>query len=548
MFEPVKYHHLETLKTMTLAVAGVNNISPGVCRTISYVVEKKTNLRISETTVKRLYGFAESKFNPSLFTLNTLATFCGYEGWNAFIQTQPDELTKISKADAVLRDPLLSVLMQTAVPTVILKTDSPEFTIASYNSAFLQVTHTTQKELIGLTIWEAFDPQKAGSAGPTMLLEAFHKAVYKTQPIHMEPLHYNIPSVLPHIEELCWWDVKIVPVLYENLVRYLVLHVSNITDKILHQDDIDEAILKELTMAEDLAISNVRLNVAVKKIAESHDEIIVAKKLLEETNQTLEQSVFERTKNLFESEAKQRQLIDNAPVAIGVLKGPDYVIETANKKMIDVWGKGNSVLNQQLAIALPEIEGQPIIALLDEVRISGNAYVNPELRGILNINGKLQARYFDLVYQPVILPSGFVDTIFVVAIDITDHVVARKRLQRIESMLQLAVSETKIGIWSYDPAKKILEYNSTLANILGWVKEYPMSYEQAIGGASEEFRESIKTAIRETTIDTGTYDFTYVHKRFNDNKLICLKATGKITTADTGEGQIFSGIISEDYQ
>jgi len=216
--------------------------------------------------------------------------------------------------------------------------------------------------------------------------------------------------------------------------------------------------------------------------------------------------------------------------------------------MIDVWGKGNSVLNQQLAIALPEIEGQPIIALLDEVRISGNAYVNPELRGILNINGKLQARYFDLVYQPVILPSGFVDTIFVVAIDITDHVVARKRLQRIESMLQLAVSETKIGIWSYDPAKKILEYNSTLANILGWVKEYPMSYEQAIGGASEEFRESIKTAIRETTIDTGTYDFTYVHKRFNDNKLICLKATGKITTADTGEGQIFSGIISEDYQ
>lgn len=48
----------------------------------------KTQKQISETTIKRMYGFAFSRFDPSLFTLDTLAKYCDYRGWDDFLKAQ----------------------------------------------------------------------------------------------------------------------------------------------------------------------------------------------------------------------------------------------------------------------------------------------------------------------------------------------------------------------------------------------------------------------------------------------------------------------------
>jgi hypothetical protein len=52
------------------------------------MIFEKTSQRISETTIKRLYGFALTRFNPSLYTLNTLAIYCNYYSWDDFIKEQ----------------------------------------------------------------------------------------------------------------------------------------------------------------------------------------------------------------------------------------------------------------------------------------------------------------------------------------------------------------------------------------------------------------------------------------------------------------------------
>ncbi|UOE50396.1 hypothetical protein MTO98_04825 [Mucilaginibacter sp. SMC90] len=57
---------------------------------------EKTKQRVSETTLKRIYGFAYSKFNPSMFTLNTLSRYCDYEGWDDFCKKQEAESVKQS--------------------------------------------------------------------------------------------------------------------------------------------------------------------------------------------------------------------------------------------------------------------------------------------------------------------------------------------------------------------------------------------------------------------------------------------------------------------
>ena len=69
-------HQFDVLKKHVLSAAGFKNIIPSDCRVLSLQIFKKTNQRVSETTLKRVYGFAYSKFRPSQFTLDALAKFC----------------------------------------------------------------------------------------------------------------------------------------------------------------------------------------------------------------------------------------------------------------------------------------------------------------------------------------------------------------------------------------------------------------------------------------------------------------------------------------
>ncbi|MEO3402374.1 PAS domain-containing protein [Mucilaginibacter sp. CAU 1740] len=506
---------------------------------------EKTQIAISENTLKRVYGFAISRFSPSFATLNALSVYCGYESWEVFGKTQPKPLFDINVAANLVNEPLVAALLDTPIPTVIFKTNAPDFTIIAYNQAYQEATFTQKRDVKGLTLWEAFNPAKAGGSGPTLLLEAFHEAVYTQQAVQVGPLHYNIPSAIPNISELSWWDIKVVPVIYDGFASYLLVNTHNITDKVLHQDAIEEAIIKELTMTENLAATNVKLSAANKKLADSHSDLLNAKQQLEELNINLENRVFERTKKLFESEAKQRKLIDNAPVAIAVLRGPEHTIETANKKIIDYWGKNNDVLNKPLAVALPELEGQPFIEILSEVRETGVPYINTELRAFLVYNGVFQPRYYDMVYQPVQYQQGVTDSIYIVAVDITEHVIARKKLEESESMLRLAVTAANIGTWSFHPKEKIISYNSIFAEILGWDRDEPLTYETALGQVTDEYRDKIAQYVEAAIADGGEYDFTYTQKRFNDGKLIWLRSTGRITQDGRLDDYVFSGIIRE---
>lgn len=78
----------EELKRLLLINVGINNILPSDCRALSDRVYKKNGNRISETTFKRIFGFAYSKYSPSLFTLDVLARFCNYKSWDDFCEKQ----------------------------------------------------------------------------------------------------------------------------------------------------------------------------------------------------------------------------------------------------------------------------------------------------------------------------------------------------------------------------------------------------------------------------------------------------------------------------
>lgn len=97
--------YLDILKDAILVTAGIKNITPCDCKAISVQIFKKTKCSVSETTLKRVYGFALSKFKPSVFTIDVLAKYCGYDGWDDFCQkqavTQPGSRRNLTNWDTL---------------------------------------------------------------------------------------------------------------------------------------------------------------------------------------------------------------------------------------------------------------------------------------------------------------------------------------------------------------------------------------------------------------------------------------------------------------
>src|SRR4051812_48590639 len=95
-FLPVQF---ETLKSRVLANANIRSITPGDCKALALQIYVKTKLTLSETTLKRVYGFAYSKFKPSLFTIDVMAKYCDYAGWDDFCNKQSHQIVKTTDSN-----------------------------------------------------------------------------------------------------------------------------------------------------------------------------------------------------------------------------------------------------------------------------------------------------------------------------------------------------------------------------------------------------------------------------------------------------------------
>ncbi|CAN5618215.1 hypothetical protein BH09BAC4_BH09BAC4_03120 [soil metagenome] len=133
------------------------------------------------------------------------------------------------------------------------------------------------------------------------------------------------------------------------------------------------------------------------------------------------------------SEAKFRSLIEEAPVATSLYTGPNMIIEVANEKMMGYWGKDHSVLGKPLSQALPELQGQPFLGLLDIIFTNGAVYQEKAGRADLVVDGVLTTFYFDYTYKPLRDEQGQIYAIMNMAIDVTEQVKAHRQLSESEA-------------------------------------------------------------------------------------------------------------------
>ncbi|GAB2775801.1 hypothetical protein GCM10027275_18690 [Rhabdobacter roseus] len=162
---------------------------------------------------------------------------------------------------------------------------------------------------------------------------------------------------------------------------------------------------------------------------------------------------------LEKSEKNFRAMIEQAPMAIGLLRGKDLVVESANQLILEVWGKTVDIIGLPIREALPEILGQGFVELLEGVYHTGASHFGYETMARLYRNGQMEDGYFNYVYAPVREADGTVSGIMVVATEVTQQIQARKDLLESEHRFKLLMEAIAQMTWTSTPEGEVDFYN-----------------------------------------------------------------------------------------
>ena len=166
-------------------------------------------------------------------------------------------------------------------------------------------------------------------------------------------------------------------------------------------------------------------------------------------------------KNFIKSNISQESLallLTQAPVALSMLMGDEFIIQVANPQILQLWGKPPQIIGRKLIDALPELEGQPFMDILSQVRTTGKPYKGYQEFCYLVRNGKREECYFDFIYAPIFNDEETeIIGVSVVATEVTDQVNAEKKLAETEYTFERIIKESDYCIALYKGPDLIID-------------------------------------------------------------------------------------------
>lgn len=312
------------------------------------------------------------------------------------------------------------------------------------------------------------------------------------------------------------------------------------TQQVYHQGISYDGVEVPVTHSIGERISNRFYNMAYRPLEEDGKITGVIQVVTDVTQQVLLRKV------IAESEAKLRSLINESPVATGLFVGPEMIIDVANESMIRFFGKGKSILGKPIRAVLTEPHDQGALQLLEEVFTTGKSFEAKGAPAELTIDGIPGTYYFDFNLTP--LRNG-VDEVYAVlemAIDVTEQVLARQKLEEIESGLRGAVELAQLGTWSIDVVTNGLTYSDRM---IEWFGYNPGSQDYAevipILDPADQDRVAKAVAWALNPESEGVYDEVYSVIHPGTGKKRILHAQGKTVFDATGKAVRMNGTAQD---
>jgi PAS domain S-box-containing protein len=128
-----------------------------------------------------------------------------------------------------------------------------------------------------------------------------------------------------------------------------------------------------------------------------------------------------------------RDLLMQAPSAIGITVGPEHRWAYVNTARIKMAGRGHAqdFIGKTARESYRELEGQPFFNALDEVYRTGIPFIGKEVKGTFNRgpNGAPEDAYLNCVYQPILTLNGEVEGLLIHTVEVSEQVLARRAIE-----------------------------------------------------------------------------------------------------------------------
>lgn len=260
--------------------------------------------------------------------------------------------------------------------------------------------------------------------------------------------------------------------------------ITEALPELLHQDVLQTVIEVQKTgipfrgdeYPVDLLLNNKMerryFNFSYDRIEEVGEKSAVLHMAVDVTDQVLNR------RKLEDSESRLKSMIDQTPCPTLVLKGDDLVIEQINKHMLQMIGRGEEIIGMALIDVLPELKGQYVWTQVQNVYNKGIAFDQSEVLVQHNRTGIMRDYYYNLSYRPLI-ENGEITGMIQVAIDVSDQVVARKKMGESENRFRALVNASSDVVYRMNADWSVMRYlegrgflSDTGEPIANWVEKY----------------------------------------------------------------------------
>ena len=320
---------------------------------------------------------------------------------------------------------LLEVLLLTKTATAIHITEDAIIQMA--NDAMLNIWDK-DKSVIGKSLADAL-PELKGQPFIDLFKKVWNEGI--TISGTDTPAILNVNGIL----QTFYFDFEYRAIKDHSDKTYAILHTAtDITERYLSKQ-------REQNLADELRSINEELSASNEELRSSNEELLQSRESLAELNMELDERVVQRTKALAESESLFRSIFEQSPLALAVLSGREFVIESANQLVLDIWGKKPDVAGKPLAEALPELQGQPFLQLLEDVFTTGKPYFAYAAKAMMEHNGEIVELYVDFVYSALTDHNGVITGIIISAIDVTQRELSAQREAQLTEEVMAANEE-----------------------------------------------------------------------------------------------------------
>lgn len=252
-----------------------------------------------------------------------------------------------------------------------------------------------------------------------------------------------------------------------------------------------------------------------------------------------------------ESERRFKNLISKAPVALCVLKGTDFVLDVANEKILEIWGKTEEqVIDKPIFDGLPEARGQGLESLLNNVYNTGVPFFANEMSVELPKNGQVETKILNFGYHPYYEIDGAITGIMAAAIDVTEQVISRRATEEInrqlkstQHRLELALKAGRLGAYERNLTNGTRIFSDQFKTNFGYLPDATIDINVLMDSIHADYRTAIEEIQARCLVEDYPFNIEFP-VYWPDHSLHWIVLSGESNTNEKGD-RIISGVTQD---